>query len=285
MLPFANASGDPEQRYFSDGLTSDIVTELSRYGELAVMPCRAGPCEGSDADAREIGESLGVRYVLQGRVQSTSERIRVSVQLSDGRDGRSVWGRWSFESERTARDLFDLQDDLTRQVVNEIAGAYGVAGSRGAAQRAAQAPSEHLEQLRLCPPSLRIPAGSHRRESTWRHATCLEQVVEAEPDYVDGLAWLAYLYVRRVPSPLERARRRVRFAGARATVRATRGVARRRQPTGARVSGDGGACYSGDSERGIAELRRAVELNPNNPSTCWWFSPTTWLTTASSNSR
>ena len=124
VLPFVNASGDPEQRYFSEGLTGEIVTELSRYGELAVIPCRAGPCEGKEADPRRIGREIGVRYVLQGTVQSSPDRIRVNVQLSDGRDGRSVWGK-TFESERTARDLFDLQDALTQQVVNEIAGSYG----------------------------------------------------------------------------------------------------------------------------------------------------------------
>ena len=71
VLPFVNASGDPQQRYFSEGLTSEIVTELSRYGELAVMPCRSGPCEGEDADVREVGREMEVRYVLQGRVQSS----------------------------------------------------------------------------------------------------------------------------------------------------------------------------------------------------------------------
>jgi TolB-like protein len=87
VLPFA--TDDPEQGYFGEGLTGEIVTALSRYDELAVMPCRSGPCEGGGADAREIGREFGARYVLQGAVQSIPEKIRVTVHLHDGLDGRS----------------------------------------------------------------------------------------------------------------------------------------------------------------------------------------------------
>jgi TolB-like protein/Tfp pilus assembly protein PilF len=261
VLPFANA--DPEQRYFSDGLTSDIVTELSRYGELAVLSCKSGPCEKRDADAREIGEALGARYVLQGRVQTSSERIRVSVQLSDGRDGRSVWGS-SFDSERTAHDLFDLQDDLTQQVVNEIAGSYG-ALARAELPSARRKPPDHLESYD-CIFRVYEYLQQHTGENHLAARSCLERVVEAEPDYVDGLAWLAYLYVEEFHH-----RRNERDGEYDSRERALRYAERA-------VSLDDGsqlahaylgmaALFSGDSERGMAEMDRAAELNPNNPST------------------
>ena len=261
VLPLVNASGDPEQRYFSDGLTNDIVTELSRYGELAVIPCRVGPCQGDRVDAREVGASIQARYVLQGRVQSSAERIRISVQLFDGSDGRAVWGN-SFESKPTASDLFELQDDLTSQVVAAIAGAHGV-----------------LARVDL-PASRRKPPGSldsydcvlrvyrflqdHTAENHRVARTCMERVVEAEPDFVDGLAWLALLYADQYSHrwdnlaegfdsrkrALELAEHAVALDGSNQLAHAYLGFA---------------ALYSGDSERGIVEMRRAVELNPNNP--------------------
>jgi len=260
VLPFVNASGDPERRYFSDGLTDEIVTELSRYGEFSVMACKSGPCEGSDADAREIGEFLGVRYVLQGRVQSTSQRIRVSVQLSNGGDGRSVWGN-NYESDMTARDLFDLQDDLTQQVVSAIAGSSG-ALMRAELPGARRKPPTNLDSYD-CVLRVYQYLQHHFPENHLAARDCLERVVEAEPDYVDGLAWLAYLYAdqfhHRWNEPdvdydsraraLEFAERAVRLDDGNQLAHASLGVA---------------SLFHGDSERGIAEIYRAVDLHPNN---------------------
>jgi TolB-like protein len=261
VLPFLNAGGEPQQRYFSEGLTGEIVTELSRYGELAVMPCRSGPCEGEDAAAREIGRELGVRYVLQGRVQSSLDRIRVNVQLFDGRDGRSVWGN-TFESERSARDLFDLQDELTQQVVGEIAGSYG-ALARAELPSARRKPPASVDS-RDCVFRAYDYLQNHSPETHLAARDCLERVIEAEPDYVEGLAWLAYLYSdqfhHRWNEPdgeydsrvraLRVAERAVSLDDSNQLAHAYLGMA---------------ALFSGDTERGIAEMRRAVELNPNNP--------------------
>jgi TolB-like protein len=261
VLPFDNASGDPEQRYFSDGLTSEIVTELYRYDELVVMPCREGPCERSGADPRTIGREIGVRYVLQGTVQSSPDRIRVNVQLSDGRDGRSVWAD-TFNSKRTALDLFDLQDQLTRQVVNAIAGSHGVLARvdlRGSRRKPPASMNSYDCVLRVY--------GfwqEHTAESLREARNCLERVQAAEPDYVEGLAWLALLYADQHyhywdesgqdydsrARAVELGERAVSLDGGNPRARAHLGFALLR---------------SGDSERGIAEMDRAVELNPNNP--------------------
>ena len=261
VLPFANESDDPEQRYFSEGLTGEIITALSRYGELAVIPCRAGPCEGKNADSLRIGREIGVRYVLQGTVQSSSDRIRVNVGLSDGRDGRSVWGE-TFNADRSARDLFELQDTLTEQVVNEIAGSYG------ALTRAELPASRSKPPARLDSHDCVFRAYDylqvHDAETHLAARDCLERVIEREPDYVDGLAMLAYLYAdqfhHRWNEPAGEYDSLVRAVevGERATslndsnqlAHAYLGLA---------------LLFSGDDERGIAEMRRAAELNPHNP--------------------
>ena len=240
------------------------MTELSRYGELAVMPCRSGPCEGEEADAREIGREIGVRYVLQGSVQSSPERIRVNVQLFDGRDGRSVWAN-TFDSERTARDLFDLQDELTRQVIGEIAGSHG-ALARVELPRSRRKPPESLASHDCVFRAYDYLQNSqnHTAEAHLAARDCLERVVEVEPDYVDGLAWLAYLYAEQFHHHWNEAdseydsRSRALQVGERAVslddssqlAHAYLGLA---------------ALFSGDEERGVAEMSRAVELNPYNP--------------------
>ncbi len=260
VLPFVNAGGDPEQRYFSDGLTADIVTELSRYGELAVMACRSGPCEGSDVDPRDVGAAIGVRYILQGRVQSTSQRIRASVQLSDCRDGRTVWGD-NYERKRTARDLFDLQDDVTRRVVNAVAGTSG-ALARAELPGARRKPPARLDSYD-CVLRVYDYLQHHVAENHLAARDCLERVVKVEPDYVDGLAWLAYLYAdefhHRWNEPdgeydsraraLEFAERAVELDDGNPLAHAYLGMA---------------SLFLGDVERGKAEMRRAVDLHPND---------------------
>ena len=274
VLPLVNASGDPEQRYFSEGLTSEIVTELSRYNELAVMPCRSGPCEGRDADPRQIGKEIGARYVLQGTVQTSPESTRVNVQLFDGDDGRSVWGK-TFNADRTAQDLFELQDDLTRQVVREIAGSHGAlarAELPQARRRAPESLGSHDCVFRAYD-YMQNPR-SHDAEGQLAARDCLERIVEAEPDYVDGLAWLAFFYIEefhhRWNEPngeydsreraLQMADRAVNLDGRSQLAHTFLGMA---------------AIYSGDEVRGLAEMRRAIELNPHNPIVLgmlsWWL--------------
>jgi TolB-like protein len=114
VLPFENASGDPEQEYFSDGLTEDIITNLSKFEELFVIARHStSQYKGYKArygDVRDVGRDLGVRYVLEGSVRKSGERIRVTAQLSDASDGRQLWGE-SYDRDLTASELFQLQDE------------------------------------------------------------------------------------------------------------------------------------------------------------------------------
>jgi len=192
VLPFTNASGDPDQEYFSDGLTEDIITELSHYRELSVIAhSSTARYKGSDIDVRDIGASLQSRYVLQGSVRKTGQRIRVRVQLSDSHDGRMVWGT-NYERDLTARDLFELQDGLTQQVVNAIAGSYG-ALTRAELPGARRKPPASLDSYD-CVLRAYEYLQVHTPENHLAARNCLEGVIDTDPDYVDGMAWLAYLY-------------------------------------------------------------------------------------------
>jgi TolB-like protein len=123
VLSFVNDSGNPDQDYFSSGLTDDIITELSKYTELVVLAHTSTLVgDGRSLDVSDLGAALGARYILQGSVRKAGDRIRVSVQLSDASKGKLIWGD-NYQRDLTVSDLFSLQDELTQQVVNAIAGS------------------------------------------------------------------------------------------------------------------------------------------------------------------
>jgi TolB-like protein/Tfp pilus assembly protein PilF len=118
VLAFENMSGDPDQDYFSDGITLDIITALSRSPWLFVIARNTTfTYKGANVDVREVARELGVRYVLEGSVRRSAERIRVTAQLIDGTTGGHIW---SDRYDGRIADVFDLQDEITRGVVASI---------------------------------------------------------------------------------------------------------------------------------------------------------------------
>lgn len=114
VLPFANLSGDPEQEYFADGLVEDIIGALSRISALWVI-ARASTFsyKGKQIDVKQAARELGVRYVMEGSVRRSGERVRVTAQLVDAITGRPVWAE---HYDRPLANLFDIQDEITRSV-------------------------------------------------------------------------------------------------------------------------------------------------------------------------
>jgi len=114
VLSFANMSGDPEQEYFADGITDDIITELSRFSELFVIARNSSfQYKGKSVDVRQIGRELGVRYVLEGGIRRGGDRIRVTAQLVDAVTGAH---RWAERYDRKLEDVFTIQDQLVRSI-------------------------------------------------------------------------------------------------------------------------------------------------------------------------
>lgn len=118
VLAFENMSGNPEQEYFSDGISDDIITALSRSPWLFIIARNTTfTYKGSNVDVRRVAEDLGVRFVLEGSVRRSGERVRVTAQLIDGLTGGHVW---SERYDGQLKDVFDLQDEITRNVVASI---------------------------------------------------------------------------------------------------------------------------------------------------------------------
>ena len=118
VLPFNNMSGDPEQEYFSDGISEDIITDLSKVSGLFVIGRNTSfAYKGQSPDLQKVGLELGVRYILEGSVRKAGERVRINAQLIDGTTGGHVWAD---RYDRDLTDIFAIQDEITEAIVEQL---------------------------------------------------------------------------------------------------------------------------------------------------------------------
>ena len=139
VLPFANLSADPEQEFFADGIAEDVITALSRYPSLFVIARNSSfTYKGRAVDVKQIGRELGVRYVLEGSLRKSGDRIRVTTQLVEAHTGKHVWAE---RYDRDLADIFAVQDEITEAMT--IAVAPAIAGAEQ--HRALRKPPESLD--------------------------------------------------------------------------------------------------------------------------------------------
>ena len=118
MLPFENLSGDPDQQYFADGLTEDILTALTRFNQLMVIARNSTfVYKGRSVSIADVGRDLNVRYVLEGSVRRSGERVRVTAQLIEAATSAHLWAE---RYDRTITDIFALQDEITERIVTTL---------------------------------------------------------------------------------------------------------------------------------------------------------------------
>lgn len=185
VLPFRNLSGDPEQDYFTDGVTEEIITALARFHALRVAARSASfPFKGSTLEGREIAGRLGVQYLLTGSMRRAANRIRVTAELTNAETGLQVW---TDRYDRDLADIFDLQDDIGRTVAAVVEPAV-----RGAEiERARRKPTESLTAY-----DLYLRALPHlwaaTREAIPRAIALLRQSLAHDADSAPTLATLAW---------------------------------------------------------------------------------------------
>jgi len=184
VLPFENRSSDPEQEYFVDGITEDIITELSRYSSLFIISRHSSfEYKTRHASVQDIRRELGVRYVIQGSARRMGSRIRVNVELTDCETSRSLWvGRF----DREVEDIFDVEEELTQAIVAALPGQIFTA---------------EVERVKRNPPQVMgaydyMVAGRllHHRLNSKDNATAvdmLNKAIELDPDYAEAHAWKA----------------------------------------------------------------------------------------------
>jgi adenylate cyclase len=184
VLPFTNMSGDSEQEFFSDGITEDIITELSRYKSLFVVARNSSfVFRGRAVDIREVGEALGVRYVLEGSVRKAGDRIRVSAQLINASSGDHLWAE---RYDGNLIDVFILQDDLSRTIVSTIAGRLEDTEANHLSQRPTKDLSAYEHVLRG-----QKFLHNYSQEDYARAQECFEMAVSCDPKFARAHASLA----------------------------------------------------------------------------------------------
>jgi adenylate cyclase len=285
VLPFANLSQDPAQEYFSDGMTEDLITGLSKVSGLFVIARNSVfTYKGKPVKVREVGRDLGVRYVLEGGVQRSGSRVRITAQLVDAGTGYHIWAE---RYDREVTDIFALQDEVTQQIVRAMA----VRLTDAERVRMGRAPTGVLEAYDL------VLRGHEERSRTTREGNAearrlFVKAIDLDPGYAAAYLGLSWTYLQNWQllwtadrESLARARELAEKASAlndnlagacsllgqvylwmkeydRAIAQAARGIALAPNDadgyeTMAEVLG-----WSGKGEESLAMIRRAMRLNP-----------------------
>jgi len=253
VLPFQNISGDPEQEYFADGLTEDIITGLSRQNWFFVIARNSTfTFKGQAVDVRKVASQLGVKYVLEGSVQKAAGRVRVTGQLIEAAHGIHLWAD---RYDRELADIFELQDDITNRVI----GSVGPQILAAEAARVRRKPPQSLDAwdlvMRALPHMWRVTADEQRRAQEF-----LEQAIALDAEYAHAHALLGWTNVSMfnldADRPIGEFTDKALDAGARAV------HLDNEEPWGHLVLGLGHARRR-RSELALTHLAKSVELSPS----------------------
>jgi TolB-like protein/Tfp pilus assembly protein PilF len=254
VLPFDNLSGDREQEYFSDGITNDIITDLSKFSGLFVISSNSTfTYKGKPVKVQQVAEELGVRYVLEGSVQRLGDQIRINAQLIDAPSGRHLWAE---RYERDTEDLFAVQTEIIEMIVATL--AFRV--EEVERERVLHKDTESLaayDYFLLGRKAFLI----FTKESMTEARMLWEKAIELDPNYAPAYAYLAAVHKflaaygwtedadRSLEIALEMARKAVTLS-----------------PDDYLSHWALGSAYSNirDFDRAMAEYERALELNSND---------------------
>ncbi len=258
VLPFNNMSGDPEQEYFSDGITEDVITDLSKVSGLFVVARNtAFTYKGKAVKVQDVSQELGVRYVLEGSVRKAGSRVRVTGQLIDGSDGGHVWAD---RFDRDLTDIFAIQDEITHAIVEQLK----VKLLPQERQSIAQAPTDNIEAYTYY---LRGRQFLHRHSKSYYQLArrMFTRAVELDPMYARAYAGIAdcdsFLFLHyhvdvAIDSILATSAQALALDAGLAEAHASRGLAL------SLVQRD---------EEALAEFERAIEIDPNSFEAHYFF--------------
>ena len=259
VLPLTNLSGDPSQDYFSDGITEDIITELSRFSELFVIARNSSfQYKGKSPDIRQVGRELGVRYVLEGSVRRAGDRVRITGQLIDATTGTH---RWAERYDRNIEDVFAVQDEVVRNIVAIIAAHVNKAETERTLLKSTstwQAYDYFLQGT----DALSTYFTNYDVQTLHESRRFFERSISIDPKYARAFAALSYAYFCSwahpldsdylTPAALERA-----FKYAQHAVQIDANLPQAHAQLGYMFN------WKRQHARAIAEFDRAIALNPN----------------------
>jgi adenylate cyclase len=253
VLPFANMSDDTRQEYFSDGITDDLTTALSRLPDLFVIArTSAFTYKGKAVKVQEISQQLGVRYVLEGSVRKADNQVRITAQLVDATTGGHIWAE---HYDRALRDIFSLQDEIVRKIVTTLKLQLTLQ-EQGVLVRKTTDNLEAYDDVLRGMESL----GAGTKEANVKARQMFERAVELDPQYASAYASIGWTYLMEWisqwstdPQTLERA-----YELAQRAVALDDSA-----PEAHRMLGQI-YLYKGQHDQALAEAERAIALDPNS---------------------
>ena len=253
VLPFANMSDDPKQEYFSDGVTESIIMALSKVRDMFVIARNSTfTYKGKAVKIQQVAEELGVRYVLEGSVQKTENRVRITAQLIDAITGKLLWAE---RYDRDLIDLFALQDEITMKIIT----ALEVKLTEGEQALVAGSGTDNLDAY-LKVLQARDLKRNQNIENNNKARRLAEEAIKLDPDYAQAYRWLSGthfidVWLGSTKSPRESLRTAMELSKKALSLDGSLGGAH----------GLLGNIYimRKDYEKGIREAERAVELEPN----------------------
>ena len=184
VLPFDNMSGDAEQEFFADGITEDIITELSRFRDLFVISRNSSfKYKGKPVEVQKFARELGVQYVVEGSVRKAGKRVRITVQLIDAETDRHVWAE---RYDRDLEDIFAIQDEVTSAIVATLPGRVEAASR----DRAARKSTENMAAYECVLAGKTLHHRSNRADNE-RAVELLERAIALDPNFAHAHAWKA----------------------------------------------------------------------------------------------
>jgi adenylate cyclase len=259
VLPFDNVSGDREQDYFCDGISEDIITELSRFSELFVIARNSSfQYKGKAVDVRQVGRDLGVRYVLQGSIRRGGDRVRISVQLADAVTGAH---RWAERYDRQLEDVFAVQDEMARTIVAILPAHV----TRAEIERTFNKPPatwQAYDYYLRAADAYASFLSSFKAAELYEVRHVLEQSIAIDPNYARAHARLAWTHFTSWINALDGDYLNPAALG-RAYELARRAVQLDPNLPPARAELGRILAYRGDHDAAVAEFEKAMMLNPN----------------------
>jgi TolB-like protein len=253
VLPFQNMSRDPDQEYFADGLTEDIITGLSRQRWFFVIARNSSfTFKGQAVDVRDVAAQLGVRYVLEGSVRKSENRVRVTGQLIDAANGNHLWAE---RYDRELADIFALQDEITTRVIGSVGPQILVAEAARVRRKPPQSIDAWDLVMQAVPHMWRMSVQEHGRAQE-----LLQQAIDLDPNYAHAHALLGWTYITMfnldTRRPIGEFTNKALAAGARAVMLDDD------EPWAHLVVGLGHARQR-RSQLAFRHLTKSVELNPS----------------------
>jgi adenylate cyclase len=253
VLPFVNMSGDAEQEYFSDGITEEIITAISKTPKLFVIARTSSfKYKGKEVDVRTVGRELGVRYVLEGSIRRSEDQLRITAQLIDAKTGNHLWAE---RYDRGLKDIFALQDEITFKVI----AALQVKLTEGEQALITAWGTDNFEAYAKFLKGLEY-ARRFSGEGNLLARKMAEEVIALDPGYPQGYRLLGTTHMMDVWFGLSKSPGKSLAEAVRLFQKAIA-----MYPSAAVTRGLLGIVYTmmREHEKGIAELEDAIALNPN----------------------